>query len=60
MERKLLTRKEVAAFLSVSIRTLHNWEREGRLKPLCRLNRGIRYDMADVEKLLTTKPKAHE
>jgi len=47
----LATVREVAAFLGVSRKTLHSWERIGRLKPLRPFPRMVRYRWHDVQLL---------
>ena len=46
-----LTRKEVAKLLQVSLPTLANWTKEGRI-PACRLGSRIRYRRVDIDKAL--------
>lgn len=47
----LLTRKEVAKFLSVSLVTLHRWNKNGILKSY-RLGNEVRYKKHDIYQLL--------
>jgi excisionase family DNA binding protein len=45
---RLLTRKQVAERLGISLPTLNLWTKEG-IVPAVRLNSSVRYRMADVE-----------
>jgi excisionase family DNA binding protein len=47
----LLTRKETAKLLGISLPTLHNWTTEGRI-PAYRIARRVRYKRAEVEESL--------
>jgi excisionase family DNA binding protein len=48
----LLTRREAAERLRISLSTLERWERTGRLTPT-RLSPGVvRYRRADIERLI--------
>lgn len=49
---ELLTRKEVAEMLSISLPTLHEWTKEGTIKAY-RIGRAIRYKHDDVQNALT-------
>lgn len=52
MTTDLLTRREAADLLRVTIRTLERWEDTGRLAPI-RLSPGvIRYKRLDIERLI--------
>lgn len=51
--QKLLTRKEVADYFSVSKRTISRWEDEHKLQPIIINARVFRYKLSDVERLLT-------
>jgi DNA-binding transcriptional MerR regulator len=59
MATKLLTRKEVADMFSVTIKTVREWEKQGKFKPACRMNSRTYYNAAEIEKLFTSKPSAH-
>ena len=50
-QRPLGTRKGVAALFCVSISTVDNWVKEGRLKPI-RFGRLVRFDMDKVEAMI--------
>jgi len=47
----LLTRKETAALLRVSLSTLERWEQSGLLTPI-RLGGTVRYRRTDIDALL--------
>jgi hypothetical protein len=47
--QKLLTEREVADALRVSVYTLQCWRFEGRGPRFCRLGRAIRYRPGDLE-----------
>lgn len=49
-----LTRKETAQLFKISIRSLHNWNQHGLLKPYSIGNR-IYYRSDEVDKALTAK-----
>lgn len=51
---KLLTKAETAEMFSISIRSLHNWNQAGLLKPKTIGNR-VYYRSDEVEKALTEK-----
>ena len=48
----LMKRKEVAEQIRVGARTIRNYELSGKLHPLRLNGRVIRYDSAEVEKLI--------
>jgi DNA-binding transcriptional regulator YiaG len=48
---KYLTRKETAELLKVDISTLHNWNKQGILKPK-QIGRRIFYALADIEEAM--------
>lgn len=50
-ERKFLTRKEAAEFLSVSTVTLNNWAKKGIVKRH-RIGNLVRYDISELEQAL--------
>ena len=50
-ENELLTRKQVAEILSISLVTLHDWTKRG-LIPALRIGSRIRYNKADVMEAL--------
>ena len=52
-EEGLLSRKETAALLRVSLLTLHNWEAKGILRPR-RISRRVLYLKSDVHAALKT------
>jgi len=47
-DNRLLTRKQVAERLGISLPTLNLWTKEG-IVPAVRLNSSVRYRMSDVE-----------
>ncbi len=49
---RLLTRRDAARILQVSLKTLQNWDRAGRLQPVKLGYRSLRYRQADLERLL--------
>ncbi len=51
IDDELMTRKEVAKFLKVSLQTLHNWANNGVLVPY-RIGNKLRYKRSDVLKAL--------
>ena len=53
----LLTRRELAKQLNVSLRTVVSWDRAG-LIPRLRAGKVVRYVAADVIEALTHRPKA--
>ena len=48
----LITRGDAAELLRVCKRTIARYERAGRLKPIRLTSRSVRYDMAQIEKLI--------
>lgn len=48
MNLELVSRKQVAAFFSVTHETVHNWEKKGIIKPFCVINGRPRYQLNDV------------
>ncbi|GAA4289846.1 helix-turn-helix domain-containing protein [Aestuariibaculum suncheonense] len=48
---KLLTRKEAADYLKVSMVTLNNWAKHGILKPL-KIGNLVRYELVELQKAL--------
>ena len=48
---ELLTRKQVAEMLSISLPTLHEWTKEGTIKAY-RIGRAVRYKHDDVQNAL--------
>lgn len=51
MQKRLLTPKDVAELLQISVRTLERWVAEGKL-PAIRLGRLIRFDPDDIRKFI--------
>jgi excisionase family DNA binding protein len=47
---ELITREEAAELLRVTLPTLHNWTKAGRL-PFYKIASRVRYKRADIEKL---------
>ena len=52
--KKLITPKETAARLSVSIRTVSRYEKQGLLTAIRLSRRCVRYDEAEIEKAVRT------
>lgn len=52
LEKELLTRKETAALLSISLVTLYNWTNEGHLTAY-RIGTRVRYKVDEVNDALT-------
>lgn len=50
--RTLRTRKEAAALLQVSTRTVVRYEQDRRLTPIRLSSRAVRYDDHEIEKLI--------
>jgi excisionase family DNA binding protein len=51
-ETTILTKREAADLLRISIRTLERWERMGKISPT-RLSPGtVRYRKSDIERLI--------
>jgi len=48
---ELLTKNETADLLSVGLKTLERWEKQGILVPV-RISRSVRYRRADIEALI--------
>lgn len=48
MQEQLLSRKEVAEMLGISLVTLHNHNKKGILKPSYKIGRKPLYKMSDV------------
>jgi excisionase family DNA binding protein len=53
----LLTKAETAELLSVSLKTLERWEKEGLLHPV-RISRSVRYRRDDIETLIARQASA--
>ncbi len=53
-KNELLTRKEVAKYLSVTVMTVHNWTKAGILNPY-RIGNKLRYQKSEVLKALQRK-----
>jgi excisionase family DNA binding protein len=54
----LLTQRQAAAYLNVSIRTLQRWRREGIGPPSIRLpNKYLRYRQGDLDAWLEQQPE---
>ena len=52
MDKRLLTVKQVAEFLSISIQTVWAWRVQGRLPPAVKIGKAVRYDIKDLEKFI--------
>lgn len=50
----ILTKQETADLLSVSLKTLNRWEKDGILVPF-RIGVNVRYRRADIEELIGRK-----
>jgi hypothetical protein len=51
----LLTRRETAAYLKMSIATLELWARNGDGAPVVHVGRGVRYRLADLRAFVEQK-----
>ncbi len=51
VEDKIMTRQEVADYLRISLPTLHDYMKKGRI-PFYRINSRIRFKKKDLDKLL--------
>lgn len=60
MESNLLTRRQVAEYFSVKIRTVRCWQAKAIIKPYCLLNGRPRYRLQDLTHLLTSKPVSND
>ncbi len=61
-DRRLMTEKEVAEVLAVSVKTLQDWRRTGLTPrgeglPFIKMGRSIRYDKADLELFINAMPR---
>jgi excisionase family DNA binding protein len=54
---ELLTKAETADLLSVGLKTLERWEKQGLLHPI-RISRTVRYRRDDIEALLKQERSA--
>lgn len=50
--KTLLTRRQTAAHLGISTRTVARYERDGRIRAVRLTARSIRYDAADIDRLI--------
>ena len=58
--RKLLTPREVAGILGVSIGTLEVWRSANRYPlPYVKVGRAVRYDASDVEAFISMRKREH-
>lgn len=48
--KKTFTEKELAERLSVSTKTLQAWRQQGKPPAFMKINRSVRYSIADIEK----------
>lgn len=55
MEDRLLSPKELAAYLGVSVQTVYAWRCRGGGPPCYHLGRHVRYRLADVEEWLASR-----
>jgi predicted site-specific integrase-resolvase len=53
----LLTKAETAKLLSVGLKTLERWEKQGILVPV-RISRSVRYRRDDIESLIQKQASA--
>lgn len=49
---KMITAKKACEMLDCTRRTLHNWERAGKIKASRQSKRHVRFNLADVEALM--------
>ena len=54
MEKRFITIKELAAYLSMSENTIRDWIKEGRI-PFSKLGRSVRFDLRRIESWLKKK-----
>jgi excisionase family DNA binding protein len=55
-DKRLLTRKEAAAYLGVKVQTLAAWAVTGRYRlPVVKVGRSVRYRVADLEAWLAAR-----
>lgn len=54
---KLYTREEVAEILKVDVRTIDRWRREGKIKARRVGPNVVRFEEAEVKKLIDTETK---
>jgi putative resolvase len=52
MIEKLLTIKEVAEILSVTTKTLRNWDKDGKLKSIKTIGNHHRYKQTDINEFI--------
>lgn len=57
MQPKLMTSKETADSLRVTVRTLMKWKKLGKGPPCHKLGNRLRYDAADVAAWLKSQPE---
>jgi excisionase family DNA binding protein len=57
-EERLLTEKQVADYLNVTVRTVQRWRAEGTGPPVLYANNRPRYRRADVEAWLQRRDEA--
>lgn len=57
MTRKLLTERQVAELLEVSIRTLQAWRMQNDGPPYIKVGFAVRYDPADLEEWLQARKR---
>lgn len=48
-EKLTYTRDETAKVLNVSLTTLHNWNKQGILKPCAKIGRNVYYSKNDIQ-----------
>lgn len=51
-----MNRKEVGEFLGISLVTIHNWSKEGILKPY-KIGTRVRFKRSDIEQMLLSSNK---
>ena len=59
VEKLALTKKSLAESLEVSVSTINNWMRDGRITPL-RVGRRVLFPIYEVQRFLTTPKKNSE
>ena len=58
MEKRFLNSEELAVYLGLSIHTIRQWTREGKL-PFVKLGSAVRFDMQKIEKWVKSKECAY-
>lgn len=58
LDQELLTEREVAKKLRLSVAALHKWRREGRGPAWVKLERAVRYPATDLQAFINWNKKA--